>query len=139
MKKRHPEPTGQRPLAARARHHGGPPPVPDGHAPAEVQAEARALFRKRLNWLDSVIDGAHIEVERIVYDRDGTEIDYRRIRQRPSLKERMEAMDMLGKYGRLAAPTVVGADGEAHDEDDFALAQSIVRLLDARPATGTEG
>lgn len=116
---------------------GGPPKLPKSPLPAEVQARARAMFDARLEWLAAVVDGAHIETETIVYKRDGTEDEsqYYRTRRRPSLDQRMDAMKMLGTFGRLTSPTVVGADGESADETDVALSQSIIGLLDARPAS----
>lgn len=95
------------------------------------------MFYARLSWLAAVVDGAFIERETITYKRDGTEDmnGYYRARTRPSLDQRMDAMKMLGTFGRLTSPTVVGADGESADETDVALSQSIIGLLDARPAS----
>ena len=89
---------------------GGGPQPGSGRPPSKIREHCRGSFAKRVTILEAIADGQPLPMTRIV---DGKTIE---TQVSAAIKERTQAIDMLGKYGGVAelALTVDEQPEEAH-------------------------
>ena len=110
------KPPGKPPVLVRQKHGGailvggGGPRPGSGRPPSKIREHCRGSFAKRVTILEAIADGQPLPMTRIV---DGKTIE---TQVSAAIKERTQAIDMLGKYGGVAelALTVDEQPEEAH-------------------------